>query len=94
MIRLRIHTGIIVAGSTTASTSSTLPPLRLKVMVHFFTIGSRNYHGHSGLNLNIQIQKLVFRFNSIQVPIIQYSGFIQNVIAWQVLAGVNASESH
>jgi hypothetical protein len=33
---------------------------------------------HSGLNLNIQIQKLVFRFNSIQKPIVQYSGFIQN----------------
>jgi len=49
---------------------------------------------HSGLNLNIQVQKLIFRFNSIQMPIIQYLGFIQNVIAWQVLAGANASESH
>jgi 2-polyprenyl-6-methoxyphenol hydroxylase-like FAD-dependent oxidoreductase len=47
---------------------------------------------HSGLNLNIQIQKLVFRFNSIQIPIIQYSGFIQDVIPWQVLAEVNVSE--
>lgn len=47
---------------------------------------------HSGLNLNIQIQKLVFRFNSIQVPIIQYSGFIQDVISWQVLAEMNVSE--
>ena len=47
---------------------------------------------HSGLNLNIQIQKLVFRFNSIQIPIIQYSGFIQYVIPWQVLADVKVSE--
>lgn len=47
---------------------------------------------HSGLNLNIQIQKVVFRFNSIQVPIIQYSGFIQYVIPWQVLAQVKVSE--
>lgn len=35
-------------------------------------------HLHSGLNLNIQIQKLVFRFNSIQIPIIQYSGSIRH----------------
>jgi fermentation-respiration switch protein FrsA (DUF1100 family) len=48
--------------------------------------------GHSGLNRNIQIQKLVFRFNSIQIPVIQYSGFIQDVIPWQVLAKVNVSE--
>ena len=48
---------------------------------------------HSGLNLNIQIQKLVFRFNSIQIPAIQYSGFIQDVIPWQVLAEVNVSEA-
>lgn len=47
---------------------------------------------HSGLNLNIQIQKLVFRFNSIQIPIIQYSGSIQYVIPWQVLAYVVMSE--
>jgi hypothetical protein len=47
---------------------------------------------HSGLNLNIQIQKLVFKFNSIQTPTIQYSGFIQDVISWQVLAEVNVSE--
>lgn len=45
MICLRIHTGIILAGFTTASTSSTLQPLKLKGMVPSFTIGSRNYHG-------------------------------------------------
>lgn len=47
---------------------------------------------HSGLNLNIQIQKLVFRFNSIQIHVIQYSGFIQYGIPWQALADDKVSE--
>jgi hypothetical protein len=58
---------------------------RTAIFLHLYLrwLGSKGIGDHSGLNLNIQIQKLVFRFNSIQVPSIQYSGFIQYVISWQ-----------